>query len=82
MINAFDTEMANWARFVNTARWPHELNVATAFCRNVVYYVASRDLHPGQELLCYYGASYSVQLNIDPVPFFNKDTNRQLGFFV
>ena len=34
-------------------------------CRSKAYYVASRDIHPGEELLVYYGDGYAKSLNID-----------------
>ena len=41
-------------------------------CKGRIYYMAVKDLHPGTELLIYYGDAYADQLGIDTKTYENR----------
>ena len=64
-IDAYYISTSNWTRWVNCARSSYEQNVAVNQCRGKLYYMTSKDLYPGQEMLAFYGNAYAKTLNID-----------------
>ncbi len=82
--DAWNMDTSTWPRYVNMARTPSELNVSVCFCKGRVYYIASKDIAPSQELLTYYGWGYAASLNVDPTAFNifqNGKYVATLGFF-
>lgn len=63
--DAGNTATSNWVRWVNCARNPQELNLDSIWCYGRVYYISTKDIYPGQELLVYYGQGYAKSLGID-----------------
>ena len=55
---------SNWTRFVNCCRNKQEENMKHKQKHNRVYYVAKRDILPGEEILIWYGPGYGEQLGI------------------
>ena len=58
-------DTSSWVRFINCARFPEEENVMTLECKGRIFLVTNRDIHPGEELMYYYGDSYAGNLGID-----------------
>ncbi|KAK3780388.1 hypothetical protein RRG08_062009 [Elysia crispata] len=63
-VDASDPKESNWMRFVNCARSEEEQCVTAYQHQGEVYYRAHKDIHPGMELLVYYGDSYATELGI------------------
>ena len=56
---------STWVRWINCPRNEVEENVEAMFCKGKVFFMTVKDIHPGQELMFYYGDSYAVdELNI------------------
>ena len=68
-VDSADPRTSNWLRYVNCARHPRELNLEILQCYGKVFFMASRDVAEGEELLIYYGDSYASKLGIDPSLF-------------
>ncbi len=66
-----DEHTSNWARYVNCARHWREENVVMMQCYDVPYYVTAKDVHPGEELLVYYGDSDAYRLGVDLYAYFD-----------
>ena len=78
-IDAYNERTSNWLRWVNCARHVKEQNVKAVRCRGKEYYLTNKDIHPGQELLTYYGDFYAkVALNIDVKNYNNMDVDLKL----
>ncbi|CAL1533833.1 unnamed protein product [Lymnaea stagnalis] len=52
-------------RFVNCARHEDEQCVTAYQHGGEIYYRTHKDVHPGTEILVYYGDSYAKELGID-----------------
>ena len=76
-VDAKEIEYSNWARWVNCARTPEELNVRIGICNGKVYYFLRKDVRPGEELFAYYGAGYGLRLGVDVLAF-EKFLNQSL----
>ena len=64
-IDGKDESTSNWLRYVNCARTESEQNmVAFQYC-GCIYYRSFRNIHPGDELLVWYGEEYAKELGID-----------------
>ena len=69
-VDARDVSTSNWLRFINCSRHRREENVMTCACKGRLYYISSRDIYPGRELLVYYGDDYAgYELDIDVVNY-------------
>ena len=56
---------SNWLRFLNCPITHRQRNVKSVTCNATVYYVTTREIAPGQELLVYYGGGdYANKLGI------------------
>ena len=70
-------------KWINCARHVKEQNTVHRFCHDKVYYMTSRDIHPGEELLVYYGDTYAQYLEIDVDNYYNMtvdiDAYKHLG---
>ena len=63
-IDAQNIDTSNWTRWVNCSMdWKGE-NVRYLYCAGKVYFLSIKDIHPGQELLMYYGDDYAKTLGI------------------
>ena len=62
-------DTSSWARFINCARFPEEENVMVLECKGRIFLATMRDIHPGEELMSYYGDSYAQSLGIDTSSF-------------
>ena len=58
----------NWMCFVNCARNEQEQNLEVFQYGNSIYYRATKDIPPEQELLVWYGPSYAQFLGIPGIP--------------
>ena len=68
-VDASRVETSNWLRWLNCPRTRHEENVRYVQCHGKVFFVTTRWVLPGEELLVYYGDSYAQWLGIDPRKF-------------
>ncbi len=80
-IDSYNIDTSTWLRYVNCARHPKELNVSVAFCRGRVFYITSKHIVPGVELLNYYGDEFAIYLNVDPGKF-DMDGHGTYGAFM
>jgi hypothetical protein len=71
LVDGGSVESSNYARWINCARHVKEENVWCVECRGKPFYVLSRDVTPGVELLVYYGEAYARQLRIDVENYYN-----------
>ena len=62
-LDGFDIETSSWLRFINCAPNVDEENVMCVECKGRFYYLTSKDIAPGQELLVYYGDDYAEDTN-------------------
>lgn len=58
----------NWMCFVNCARNEQEQNLEVFQYGNSIFYRATKDIPPEQELLVWYGPSYVQFLGIPGIP--------------
>ena len=72
-VDARDEEASNWLRYINCARHSLEESVDSVQCYGRRFYITIRDVHPGQELLVYYGKNYAERLGIEANEFSNND---------
>jgi hypothetical protein len=78
-IDAYNERTSNWLRWVNCARHVKEQNVDLVRCRGKEFYLTVKDVHPGQELLIYYGDNYARnELDIDVSNYYNMDVDIKL----
>ena len=77
-MDAINARTSNWLRFGNCARHISEQNMEPMFCYGKVYYITSRDISPGTELLTYYGDGYAEYLGINVTAY--NDLNVHLNF--
>ncbi|KAK6980406.1 histone-lysine N-methyltransferase PRDM9-like isoform X1 [Biomphalaria glabrata] len=63
-VNASDPTNSNWMRYVNCARSEDEQCVTAYQHQGQIYYRSHKDIHPGTEILVYYGDSYAKELGI------------------
>ncbi|XP_032234937.2 zinc finger protein 883 isoform X2 [Nematostella vectensis] len=63
-IDGHDEEQSNWMRFVNCSRCEKEQNLVTFQYRGQIFYRSYKDVHPGTELLVWYGDKYANDLGI------------------
>ncbi|GLH13632.1 Krueppel homolog 1 [Gryllus bimaculatus] len=68
-VDAGDTRVANWMRFVNCARHEQEQNVVAFQFRGAIFYRSVRALAAHEELLVWYGDAFALQLGISPKDF-------------
>ncbi|XP_062585764.1 histone-lysine N-methyltransferase set-17-like [Saccostrea cucullata] len=57
-IDAEDPACSNWLRFVNSPAKYTQENVIPIKCKGIIFYMTSRDVEPGEELLVWYGDRY------------------------
>ena len=74
LIDGSDASQSNWLRYVNCARTVEEQNIRPVQYENSIYYMATRDISPKEELLTYYGQSYAKKLGLE---IQNKDKSRK-----
>lgn len=65
LVDGSDACQSNWLRYVNCARTSEEQNMRPVQYENNIYYMATRDIHPGEELLTYYGGKYAKKLGLE-----------------
>ena len=72
-MDALDERVSNWLRYINCARHVVEENVSSLQCYGRRYYVTTRDIAPGTELLVYYGHDYATRLGIEAQEYLNRE---------
>ncbi|XP_071552552.1 uncharacterized protein [Panulirus ornatus] len=69
-IDAEDTSVSNWARYINCARNYKERNIIAMQIQNEIFYVTNCIIKSGTELMVWYGAAYGRLLGISLRDFF------------
>ena len=69
---------SSWQRWVNCARHVTEQNVECHQCYGKVLYRTTRDVHPGEELLVFYGEEYARWLDINVDMYYNSSVDVHL----
>ena len=59
-IEAENIRTSNWLRWMNCSRSFIEENVEMMECAGRIYFITKRDIHPGEELMYYYGHGYAI----------------------
>ncbi|XP_065936729.1 histone-lysine N-methyltransferase PRDM9 isoform X3 [Magallana gigas] len=67
VIDAADPACSNWLRFFNSPTTYTEENVIPVQCAGLVFYMTSRDVYPGTELLLWYGDGYGRFLGVNRI---------------
>ncbi|XP_048748734.2 uncharacterized protein LOC125660940 [Ostrea edulis] len=67
IIDASDPACSNWLRFFNAPSSYEQENVVPVSCAGTIFYMASRDIEPGTELLVWYGDSYGRYLGVNRI---------------
>ena len=75
-VDAINERTSNWLRYIDCPGHVTEENVMSLFCYGHVYYMTSRDITPGKELLIYYGDDYAGTLGINSRAFFNLSSSQ------
>ena len=60
-VDAKDLNYSNWTRFVNGAKTYEEydmINIKAEKFANKIFYIATKDINPGEELIMSYGQYY------------------------
>ena len=65
LIDGSEASQSNWLRYVNCARTSEEQSMHPVQYENNIYYMAVRDVHPGEELLTYYGGKCARKLGLE-----------------
>ncbi|XP_062583069.1 uncharacterized protein LOC134244832 [Saccostrea cucullata] len=66
-IDAEDPACSNWLRFVNSPAKYQQENVVPITCEGIIFYMTSRDVEPGEELLVWYGDGYGRFLGVNRI---------------
>jgi len=74
-IDGYNEMTSTWLRWINCARHFKEQNVSFQACRGKAFYITSKDIYPGQELLIYYGHNYAKTLHIDTNRYKDRSVN-------
>lgn len=64
-VDAYNILTSNWLRFLNCPRDEPEENVKVYECYGKIYYMTTKDVYPGTELLVHYGEAYAKELGIE-----------------
>ena len=67
VIDVADSSCSNWLRFVNLPTKVSEENVILVSCKGIIFYMTTRDVEPGTELLVWYGDSYGRFLGVNRI---------------
>jgi len=58
-VESDEVETSNFLRWVNCPNKKSQENVRMRECLGKIFYMTKRNIHPGQELYVFYGASYA-----------------------
>ena len=70
-VDGFHGDTSTYLRWMNSPNRHVDENVWSLECYGKVFYVTSRDIVPGEELLVYYGINYSLDLGFDLNDYFD-----------
>ena len=71
--DAESTRTSNWMRYINMARNEAEQNLKSYQQNGRRYYWTYKPVHPGTELLEFYGIEYAKVLGIDMDKYYNTN---------
>ena len=64
-VDGISLEHSNWLRYVNCAHCEEEQNLEAYQCNGQIFYRCIKQIHPGSELLVWYGDKYARELGIE-----------------
>ncbi|ROT76326.1 putative histone-lysine N-methyltransferase PRDM7, partial [Penaeus vannamei] len=67
-IDAVDSAVSNWMRYVNCSRTEAETNLSTFQYKGQIYYKTDSAISRGSELMCWYGDDYGKDLGLSREP--------------
>ena len=76
LIDGSDASQCNWLRYVNNAKTVEEHNIRPVQYENNIYYMATRDISPKEELLTYRTQNYGRRLGLG---IQEKDNDRKFN---
>ena len=76
--DAYSEETSSWLRWLNCSRHSKEENVDILDCFGKSFYITTKDIYPGQELLIYYGVKYAEKMGIDVPNYHNMGVDIRL----
>ncbi|CAF1206711.1 unnamed protein product [Rotaria sordida] len=68
-IDAFDPNNSNWLRFINSANTARQQNLVAVKHLDEIFYLATRNIDAGEELLVYYGHTFAELLGSNVTDF-------------
>ena len=78
VVDGYDERTSSWIRWINCSRHVKEQNVLMVECRGKIFYVTIKDVHPGEELLHYYGDEDAQNLDIKTEFYYDMDVDINL----
>lgn len=66
-IDVMPLDCSNWLRYVNAMRNFQEENAQPVLCAGLFFYITTKDVTPGTELMVRYGDNYRLHLNVSRV---------------
>ncbi|XP_047492491.1 zinc finger protein 724-like [Penaeus chinensis] len=67
-IDAVDSAVSNWMRYVNCSRTEAETNLSAFQYKGQIYYKTDSTISRGSELMCWYGDDYGKDLGLSREP--------------
>lgn len=64
LVDGRDAFQSNWLRYVNCSRHASEQNIRAVQYDGNIYYMATKQIEIGQELLAFYGESFARILGV------------------
>ena len=64
LVDGRDAFQSNWLRYVNCSRCASEQNIRAVQYDGNIYYMATKQIEIGQELLAFYGESFARVLGV------------------
>ena len=63
--DGYHLHLSSYHRYFNSPNRHIDANVIFLECYGRIYYMTIKDIAPGDELLIFYGAGYSIEMNLD-----------------
>ena len=63
--DGYHFHLSSYHRYINSPNRHIDANVISLECYGKIYYMTNKDVAPGDELFVFYGAGYSLEINLD-----------------